>query len=131
MRKLPQRGSQGRDPASSSQATDMAAVLEHYQVAFVHKAGWIKIKCPVHNESRPSATVNLEGGFNCQSCGAKGGDALELVRQIERCTFPEALKRYEQITGVAIQTGSSQPQAAKRVSAGKGFRPAFRRKPAL
>lgn len=124
MRKIPQRGSQPRQHAPE---TDMAAVLDFYQVDYVHKAGWIKIKCPVHKESRPSATVNLEGGFHCNSCGARGGDGLQLLRLIEDCDFPTAVKKYAEITGVEIKTGSSEPQTAKRVKAGAGFAPKFSR----
>ena len=110
----------------------MAAVLDHYQVQYGHKHGFQKVRCPVHNDGTPSMTVDVQSGaFKCHACDAHGGDSLQMIRLIEQCSFPEALKIYEQITGVAVKTGSSQPQAAKRVAAGNGFKPAFRRKPQL
>lgn len=35
--------------------------------------GWCKVKCPFHDDTRPSMAVNAtHGGFICHACGAKG-----------------------------------------------------------
>jgi len=41
-----------------------------------HKA-WRSALCPLHDDSQPSLSVNIEtGGFKCHGCGAHGGDVL-------------------------------------------------------
>ena len=125
LRKLPQRGSERQQQAFPE--TDLAAVLEYYGATVPNRHGWVKIRCVVHNDSTPSMTVNVEsGGFNCMACGAKGGDGLQLVRLVEDCDFPTAVKKYAEITGVEVKTGSSGPQTARRVASG-GFAPKFAR----
>ena len=48
---------------------------------------WTKVRCCFHADSKPSLSINLiTGGFNCFSCGAKGGDVIAFVMQ--RYNFP-------------------------------------------
>jgi DNA primase len=48
--------------------------------------------CPLHSEKTPSFTISiLHNNYKCFGCG-EGGDAIDLVRKIERCDFTEAVR---------------------------------------
>ena len=72
---------------------------EFYQseidLKFSREHGWLNGGlCPFHNDKRPgSFYVSLDtGGFNCFSCGSKGGDVIAFVQQRDGLTFPETLR---------------------------------------
>ena len=50
--------------------------------------------CPFHDDGRQgSFFINLvTGGFNCFSCGAKGGDIIAFVMKKHNFSFREALE---------------------------------------
>jgi len=51
-----------------------------------------KAKCPFHNDSKPSFSVNKEGQFfYCFGCGV-GGDVIKFLELINKVPFIEALK---------------------------------------
>ena len=48
--------------------------------------------CPFHNEKSPSFNVHPAKQFyHCFGCG-KGGDVFQFVMEMEKCTFPEAVR---------------------------------------
>lgn len=48
--------------------------------------------CPFHNEKTPSFNVNpARGIYKCFGC-SKSGHAIGFIMEIERCTFPEAVR---------------------------------------
>jgi hypothetical protein len=54
---------------------------------------WQKTKCVFHSDGRPSLSINTKtGGYQCWSCGAKGGDILDFHRQLNGMTFMSACK---------------------------------------
>ena len=56
-------------------------------------SGWVDAKCPFHDDSRASLSVNLgHGGFTCHACGASGGDVLDFHRKLNGLAFEEAAK---------------------------------------
>ena len=58
--------------------------------------------CPFHGEKTPSFSVNPAKGFyKCFGCG-KGGSAYNFVMEIEGLSFPEAIKRVAEISGVML-----------------------------
>ena len=62
--------------------------------------------CPFHEEKSPSFKVHpVKGIFKCFGCG-KGGDVIDFVREMHRCTLPEA---------VAILNGATASQAANPI----------------
>ena len=72
-------------------ASDIVAVVgEHVQLK---KAGSsYKGLCPFHNEKTPSFIVSpSRNSFHCFGCG-KGGNAITFLMEVERLSFPEALK---------------------------------------
>lgn len=53
------------------------------------------IRCPAHKggaEAHPSMLVSLvDGHFRCMTCGAKGGDIIDLHRLLTGCGFVQAV----------------------------------------
>lgn len=48
--------------------------------------------CPFHNEKTPSFHVSVSKGiYKCFGCGA-GGDALKFVMELEKYSYPEAIR---------------------------------------
>ena len=58
--------------------------------------------CPFHNEKTPSFKINNEKNFfHCFGCGA-GGDAITFVKDYEKISYPEAIKKLADEFGIAI-----------------------------
>jgi DNA primase len=58
--------------------------------------------CPFHQEKTPSFTVSpLKQIFYCFGCG-KGGDVFNFVMDLEKSTFPEAVRTVAEKCGIAI-----------------------------
>lgn len=58
--------------------------------------------CPFHNEKTPSFSVDDERGFyHCFGCSA-GGNVFKFLMEIERLTFPEAVRKVADHYGVAV-----------------------------
>lgn len=108
---------------------DLAAVLDHYGIRYVHKHGWGRAMCPFHDDSTPSMSINIdEGGWSCHGCGAKGGDAFAFVMLREGVPFPEAKRIVAEITGQDVDDVPAKRPGHKPGRRG-GFRPRFGRKP--
>ena len=66
--------------------------------------GWETVKCPYHDDTTASASLNVElGAFNCHACGISG-DAIKLIMQWEGLSFGEAVR-------VATETYGAQSSA--------------------
>lgn len=90
----------------------IVAIIEHYGGKVgQERSGWYKIKCPFHDDSHASATVNLEyEAFNCFGCGTKG-DAYKLIIEQEGVDFREAYLFAERISresGYALPENNTQ-----------------------
>src|SRR5690625_1914959 len=122
---------------------DLEVVWEHYGGRVLGSpGGWQKAICCVHEDSTPSASVNLdEQKWSCFVC-QEGGDSLDLIQLKENVGFKEAIE-HARIVGFeqgearpAQQAGGSLSKPARhvgnRVPSGKGnhrgglFRPSFR-----
>ena len=58
--------------------------------------------CPVHQEKTPSFAVHpVKQIYHCFGCGA-GGDVFKFVMELEKCTFPEAIRTVAEKCGIAI-----------------------------
>lgn len=69
------------------------------QVGSIYKGA-----CPFHEDVDPSFTVYpATGTFYCFSCGAgsrdQKSDIIEFVKTMDKCSFPEAVKKIIDITG--------------------------------
>ena len=90
----------------------IAPILAHYGVDLAEgRWGNAMVVCPVHNERRPSLSVNEEKGVCfCFACDFKG-TALHLIMAMEGCTQGEAHLRAEKILAAA---GHEAPKPASR-----------------
>jgi len=88
-------------------------ISEHVQLK---KAGkHFKGLCPFHSEKSPSFTVSEEReSFHCFGC-ATGGNIFHFLMKLEGLTFPEAVIRLAERSGVEVEShGASDPEATKR-----------------
>lgn len=54
---------------------------------------WQPVRCPFHDDRRPSMSVNFDtGGFVCHACGAKGGDVLAFHMLRHGMSFEQAAR---------------------------------------
>ena len=124
------RGIPGKGKVESGEKPDLAKVLDYYGVRYVHKDTQ-KARCPVHDDSAPSMSVDLRKQlWKCHGCQT-GGDAITMIELKEGLAFPEALKRLEEITGQKLSSGGSGPAGPtiNRVGKGRGVKPKLGRRP--
>jgi DNA primase len=58
--------------------------------------------CPFHQEKTPSFAVHpVKQIYHCFGCGA-GGDVFKFVMEMEKSTFPEAVRTVAEKSGIAI-----------------------------
>jgi DNA primase len=58
--------------------------------------------CPFHQEKTPSFAVHpVKQIYHCFGCGA-GGDVFKFVMEVEKFTFPEAVRTVAEKSGIAI-----------------------------
>jgi len=58
--------------------------------------------CPFHQEKTPSFAVHpVKQIYHCFGCGA-GGDVFKFVMELEKSTFPEAIRTVAEKCGIAI-----------------------------
>ncbi len=81
-------------------------------VSHLRGSGRSKVRCPFHNDSTPSATVDEDAQwFHCFTCGIHY-DAIDLLREYgHQADFASALAEAERISGqgsapVSRSTGS-------------------------
>lgn len=78
---------------------DIAPILEHYGAKVPVRSGWSSIRCPFHDDTHKSATVNTtENVFACFACQVKG-NTYKIIMDTERLDFSEAVKFAERISG--------------------------------
>lgn len=77
--------------------------------------GWVRMRCPFHEDRTPSAAVNHDaetGGFRCHSCG-RHGDGLKLLMTELGLSFPEACER---ASALSPCTTTGRPVRKRRAS---------------
>ncbi|HYY56005.1 MAG TPA: CHC2 zinc finger domain-containing protein, partial [Pyrinomonadaceae bacterium] len=80
---------------------DIVRVIQDYVSLKKKGANWMAC-CPFHQEKTPSFSVNpAKDIFYCFGCG-KGGSVFSFVMEIERVTFPEAVKIVAGKAGVQL-----------------------------
>src|ERR1700691_2442924 len=58
--------------------------------------------CPFHEEKTPSFAVHpTRQIYHCFGCGA-GGDVFKFVMELDKCSFPEAIRSVAEKCGIAI-----------------------------
>ncbi len=65
--------------------------------------------CPFHNEKTPSFHVSVAKGiYKCFGCGV-GGDSLKFVMELEKYSYPEAIRYLADKYGVPIEEVKRSP----------------------
>ncbi|MBE0427684.1 MAG: DNA primase [Nitrospirae bacterium] len=59
------------------------------------------MRCPFHDDNTPSMLVTPEGRYYCFGCNERGGYISYLIK-LYGLSFPEAVKKIEEITGVSL-----------------------------
>ena len=80
---------------------DIVRIIQDYVTLKKAGANWVA-RCPFHKETKPSFSVNpAKDIFYCFGC-QKGGSIFNFVMEIERVTFPEAIKIVAEKAGVPL-----------------------------
>ena len=70
--------------------------------------------CPFHSEKSPSFSVNAARQFfHCFGCGV-GGDVFSFLMQTEGLTFPDAVRRLAERSGIDLQERILSPEEELR-----------------
>jgi putative DNA primase/helicase len=86
--------------AQIKEKVDLLELANFYNLAPKKTGKTFKCKCPFHSEKTPSFSINLDKGYyHCFGCGW-GGDAIELVCQIDNLDFKEAINKLAQQYGL-------------------------------
>lgn len=96
---------------------DIVRIVQDYVTLKKAGANWVA-RCPFHKETKPSFSVNpAKEIFYCFGC-QKGGSVFNFVMEIERVTFPEAIKIVAEKSGVPLPKliDDSRFEARKRES---------------
>jgi len=96
---------------------DIVRIVQDYVTLKKAGANWVA-RCPFHKETKPSFSVNpAKEIFYCFGC-QKGGSVFTFVMEIERVTFPEAIKIVAEKAGVPLpkMVDDSRFEARKRDS---------------
>jgi DNA primase len=80
---------------------DIVRIVQDYVPLKKAGANW-RAPCPFHKETKPSFNVNpSKEMFFCFGCH-KGGTVFNFVMEMERISFPEAIKLVAEKSGVAL-----------------------------
>ena len=80
---------------------DIVRIVQDYVTLKKTGANW-SARCPFHKETKPSFSVNPSKEiFYCFGC-QKGGSVFNFIMEIERVTFPEAIRIVAEKAGVAL-----------------------------
>jgi DNA primase len=80
---------------------DIVRIVQDYVPLKKAGANW-RAPCPFHKETKPSFNVNpAKEMFFCFGCH-KGGTVFNFIMEMERVTFPEAIKIIAEKSGVAL-----------------------------
>jgi len=96
---------------------DIVRIVQDYVSLKKTGANWVA-RCPFHKETKPSFSVNpAKEIFYCFGC-QKGGSVFNFIMEIERVTFPEAIKIVAEKSGVPLPklVDDSRFEARKRES---------------
>src|SRR5205809_306930 len=80
---------------------DIVRIVQDYVTLKKTGANWVA-RCPFHKETKPSFSVNpAKEIFYCFGC-QKGGSVFNFVMEIERISFPEAIRIVAEKSGVPL-----------------------------
>lgn len=115
------------DFAEVKDKANFATILDRYGIAYPHNRVQVLIRCPFHDDTRPSCSLNFENKlFNCFSCGASG-NILHFVAKMDNVSIPEAARLIASYSGIPVDDTSppkerGSPKVRNRPNEPLGFR---------
>lgn len=116
------------DFAAVKRAVSLETVLRRYQVPGLRKRRHqLQGRCPIHRGQRDdSFRLDLDKNvFHCFSCQA-GGNVLDFVAAMERCSIREAALRLQRWFSIGAPDLSWAPASTQLVRKKEGFNPPLR-----
>lgn len=102
----------------------LEAVFNHY--GLVLPQGEKSILCPVHDDSKKSASVNSDKGvWVCYAC-AGSGSGIQIIMARENLAYPEARSWAEKNIGKESSNPSNVQRRSKSRSSGRWTPPRLR-----
>jgi DNA primase len=96
------------------EATDIVEIVSQYVTLKKQGKSYIGL-CPFHTEKTPSFSVNPGRGFyHCFGCGA-GGNVFTFTMQMERVSFPEAIRTLADKAGIPLPKYEADDQKTKEI----------------
>ena len=100
--------------SSDANTIPIADIVRHFG-GEVKEGFNISVRCCMHDDSRKSAVIDTHNNlYYCHTCG-KGGNAVNIVMELENVGFKDALARASEI---AAGSGSPLRTVNKRRGAG-------------
>src|SRR5690242_5254917 len=101
-------------------------ILAHYQLAYRIRGDQAVLRCPFHNDTEPSLSINLrEKIWQCFGCRAKG-NILDFMALKENTPLPKAAALIDEICHLGLTMNDPARRAtmpvdeSKRAKTGKG-----------
>jgi len=95
-------------------SVDIISLFSHFGIQAEKKGRGYMAKCPWHEDSTPSLSIDKDKGlYNCFGCG-ESGDAFDLVKKIQGVDFKEALMFLKDYSGNGKAPNSKTPQPRKQ-----------------
>ena len=108
-----------------NQSEFLEAVFNHYGLTLPQ--GEKSILCPVHDDSRKSASVNSEKGvWVCYACHGSGS-GIQIIMARENLTYPEARKWADTHIGKEKSKEFATPSRGRRRTNGRWTPPRLRK----
>ncbi|MCI9263310.1 MAG: DNA primase [Oscillospiraceae bacterium] len=93
--------------------SDIADVVGEY-VHLTPKGANMWGLCPFHTEKTPSFSVNRDRQiYKCFGCG-KGGGAINFIMEMERLSYPDAIRHLAKRAGMEVPETGGSDQARKK-----------------
>ncbi|MBN2417557.1 DNA primase [bacterium] len=94
------------------EATDILEVISQHVTLKKRGKNYIGL-CPFHSEKTPSFNVDpVRGFYKCFGCG-EGGNVFSFLMQMERISFPEAVRTLANRAGIALPESSEDDSRLK------------------
>ena len=99
-----------RKGSADASAIPIADIVRFYG-GEVREGRNVSVRCCMHADTRKSAVIDTYNNlYYCHTCG-KGGNAVNVIMELENLGFKDALERANEITagsGNALRTGNKR-----------------------
>ena len=98
---------------------DIVDLFLHFGITLTKKGKSYVAKCPWHNDTNPSLSVDRgKGVYNCFGCG-ESGDIFTLTEKMKGCDFKGAVKYLKEFKGTSLPKVPVDKSAGKANGTGK------------